>query len=157
MRIKLRKARLDDSKLIYEWRNNKLTREMSLNSNLISWESHCKWFRGALKRKDIVLMICIDAENHQANIAMVRLDIDSNRNSGTVSINLSPNYRGKSLGSECLNAFIDYLDASYKDIIKIRAIIKEENIASIKAFEKAGFLKETELDDNQLEYLYLKS
>ena len=81
MRIKLRKARLDDSKLIHEWRNNKLTREMSLNSNLISWESHCKWFRGALKRKDIVLMICIDAENHQANIAMVRLDIDSNRNS----------------------------------------------------------------------------
>ena len=78
MRIKLRKARLDDSKLIHEWRNNKLTREMSLNSNLISWESHCKWFRGALK-KDIVLMMCIDAENHQANIATVRLDIDSNR------------------------------------------------------------------------------
>ena len=42
--ISVRLASKSDIKDIYEWRNDKITRQMSINSNIVKWENHTKWF-----------------------------------------------------------------------------------------------------------------
>ena len=49
--IKIRNAKENDTKDIFEWRNDEITREMSHSSEIIEWENHCKWFLSSLDSK----------------------------------------------------------------------------------------------------------
>ncbi len=54
---------------------------------------------------------------------------------------LLPEERGKGYGTEAVTIMVDYLFLS-KDIMRIQADIRPENIASQKVLEKVGFKKE---------------
>ena len=128
----------------------------SMSSDLITWDEHEQWYYSALKNKDLLITICdILDDKLRVAIAMVKFELNPTDQSSVISINMDPKARGKSLGQSCLNEAIDYMHSSNKNYKKIIATIKQDNIASQKAFEKAGF-KRSDLHSQAatLQYFY---
>lgn len=141
--IKIRRAKQNDSKDIFEWRNDERTRHMSHTSQIIDWEDHKKWYLNSLDSKSLIMLICED--NRSEKIAIIRFDISIS--SAVISINLNPTKRGKGLAKPCLITSIKFFSKRYFEIKKIIAEIREDNIASQKAFLGIGFTK-YKLKDN---------
>ncbi|WEK53886.1 MAG: GNAT family N-acetyltransferase [Candidatus Cohnella colombiensis] len=130
----LRQATLSDSRTIWEWRNDETTRQMSFDANLVPWETHELWFERSLQNPNRKLYIF---QNESTSVGLIRLDIDNDQ--AEVSINLSPNLRGKGYGTRAIVEMLSVAkDLGIKEII---AKIKPENIASIQSFSSAGFTK----------------
>lgn len=132
--IQFREANSDpdssDSKMIWEWRNDPLTRQMSRNQDFIPWESHKEWYKNS---KNALLI----AMHESQPIGVMRFDsIDPT--TAEININLAPTQRGHGLGTQVLLAASRhaFLHMSLNEIV---AQIKAENAASKKAFEAAGF------------------
>lgn len=128
----------DDSKDIFTWRNDKVTREMFLTTDLVAWEEHELWFENTLKNDTRLLLMCIDTVINE-KICVVRFDLDMNR--ALVSINLAPSMRGKGLAKRCLNDAIIFLKTHTPSIDILDAEIKSINRASIATFRGVGFSK----------------
>jgi len=140
MEISWRKANIQDAELYFNWVNERIVRLNSYHKNEIGYPEHVEWFRNKLESPDCFFYLFID--ENKTPIGQVRID----RSAGEVIIGISidKNYREKGLGNKmlieaCGNYFI-YFPAGV-----INAYIKKDNPASIKIFEKAGFVKEEEL------------
>ena len=131
-----------DSKDIVNWRNDLVTRQMSLTPNKISFNDHSNWYEASLKNPKRCLLLCIDSEIRE-KIGVVRFDrtgIDA-----LISINLAPISRGKGLAAKCLIQSIAYYTTQEPQVKTISAKIKRENIKSSKSFERAGFSFDREI------------
>ena len=135
--IKIRSAKENDSKDIFEWRNDKITRQMSHSSEIIDYENHSRWYSSSLDSESRILLICEDDSNEK--IAIIRFDISES--SAVISINLNPTQRGKGLARSCLIGSIEFFSREYIEINNLIAEIKEDNIASQKTFLGIGFTK----------------
>lgn len=135
--IKIRSAKENDSKDIFEWRNDKITRQMSHSSEIIDYENHSRWYSSSLDSESRILLICEDDSNEK--IAIIRFDISES--SAVISINLNPTQRGKGLARSCLIGSIEFFSREYIGINNLIAEIKEDNIASQKTFLGIGFTK----------------
>jgi RimJ/RimL family protein N-acetyltransferase len=138
--LSVRRANEEDSKVIFDWRNDDWTRKMFRTSELVEWEAHCKWFAATLINADRCLLMC-ETEEGKA-IAVVRFDVE--QESAELSINLSPLGRGKGLAPKCLTLAIDYFEKQYPSVSTFIAEIKTLNMASKKSFEKVGFTLDRE-------------
>jgi RimJ/RimL family protein N-acetyltransferase len=136
----VRKVNDRDSKFIFDWRNDDLTRKMFRTSELVEYEEHCKWFATTLKNANRCLLMCERKDGEP--IAVVRFDVEEQ--SAKLSINISPLERGKGLAPKCLALAKDYFEKQYPFISKIIAEIKTSNLASRKSFEKVGFMLDRE-------------
>jgi RimJ/RimL family protein N-acetyltransferase len=146
--VSVRLAASDDSRDIWEWRNDEATKQMSATLSGVDWEAHSAWYEQSLVNEKRFLYIgCIDAIE---KIGMCRFDMDPRRRIAEVSINLNPRYRRKALSSPLLSAaIVDFLGRCNVDLI---ARIKKVNVGSIKCFTKSGFKFERE----DVEYNYYK-
>ena len=95
----IRKANENDSRDIFEWRNDELTRQMSHTTDLVEWGGHSARFAASLANTKCLLVICED-ESTDEKVAIVRFDIEDER--ALISINLSPKMRGKGKAKGCL-------------------------------------------------------
>jgi len=142
-RITVLRATENDSKDIWEWRNDELTKKMSITTDSVSWETHSSWYQKSLVNQNRYLYIGF--LNDSEKIGMCRLDLDSNTNISEVSINLNPQHRSKKLSSQLLSQTIaKYLEDKNTDLV---ARIKKTNILKIKCFAKCGFTFEREDSD----------
>jgi UDP-2,4-diacetamido-2,4,6-trideoxy-beta-L-altropyranose hydrolase len=133
--IEMRKVTTLDSKNLFEWRNNKKIRDVSINSELIVWDEHQKWFDGVMSDSKCKLLIgMIDGEQ----IGVVRFDIK--QDVAEVSIYLVPvrGYSGK--GKGLLFASEKWLKINYSGIKSINANVLSGNEASKKLFLSSGYL-----------------
>jgi len=144
--IKLRYATLEDSKHIYEWRNDEVTRSMSTNTDIVEWAEHAEWYKSALLNPNKVIIVGEDAKG---KIGMVRLDYNDGSTQAEISINLNPIRRGQNLSSSLINESICF--AKPPNNIRLIAEIKHPNTVSIKCFSKCGFHYDNADDD----YIYL--
>lgn len=130
--LQVRKCRLTDLQLIFDWSNDPLVRSQSFNQEEILLENHIKWFKNKLQNKNSLLLI-----NEYDNIpaGLVRLDIEKDKT--TIGVLIDSLYRGKGLSSIMLiKSTLYYFETFDKPI---NAFIKKSNKLSIRAFEKAGF------------------
>jgi len=129
-------AELHDAALYYKWANDLVVRQNSFNTNEISYQQHIDWFSHKLNSKECFFYLFLNEE--KLPVGQVR--IDKSNNEIVIGISIDENLRGKGLGVQLLNqASTDYLHKfPHAEII---AYIKEENIASIHQFSKAGFIK----------------
>ena len=133
----IRKANDDDSRDIFDWRNDELARQMSHTSDFVDWNGHSGWFAASLTNKNRLILMC-EEESTNEKVAMVLFDVEGNR--ALVSINLSPKMRGKRKAKGCLSDAISFFQKSYSDVRFIDAEIKSINIASQKNFIGVGFV-----------------
>ena len=126
----LRKATPEDASDLLAWRNDPVTRAMSRNSDPVEAAEHARWFQSALQDAACTLLI---GEDDGRKIGMVRL---SRGEETEVSINLNPAVRGRGFSRELLTR------ALAQERGALLAVIKPENLASIRLFEGAGFVLE---------------
>ena len=109
----IRKANDNDSRDIFDWRNDELTRQMCATPAFVEWNEHSSWFAASLTNKNRLILMC-EEESTNEKLAMVRFDVDGNR--ALISINLSPKMRGKRKAKGCLSDAISFFQKSYSDI-----------------------------------------
>ena len=148
--IETRKAEFKDSKTIFEWRNDHLTRAISHTTNIVDWEGHSAWFASSLENKNRLLLLC-ENKNDSKKIAVVRFDVSHPR--ALVSINLAPDMRGKGISKQCLRGSIVIFKSEFPQVTTLDAEIKLKNIASQRLFESVGFFNVGN-DVNTLFYEY---
>ena len=141
----LRKIVDSDKELIFDWANDKTTRENSFNPQIIDFETHSAWFDKKIKDENALYFI---GEINSQPVGIVRFDKE-NENSALVGISIDKNFRGRGLSTALLQqACAEYFKLTeQKNII---AQIKEDNIASIKSFLKAGFVFDKTLKINNM-------
>lgn len=139
--FKVRKATEEDSLDIFEWRNDPVTRLMSFTQTPVSLENHTKWFSASLQNPKREIYI---GEYEGSKIGVVRFD--EREDEAEVSINMNPAFRGKKLA-------LPFLNISLKSKTHVIAKIKENNTASLKLFQRAGFKEKEKIDDF---FIYIK-
>ncbi len=132
----LRSASTADCKRVWEWMNDPTVRQMSFQSDPIPWETHVEWWNAKLRDPSTCLRI---VENRQLGaFGVIRFDLKGNDGEAVVSVALSPNSRGRGLGTQVIqHATLQFLNIT--GLRKVLAYTKEENQASIHAFQKAGY------------------
>jgi UDP-2,4-diacetamido-2,4,6-trideoxy-beta-L-altropyranose hydrolase len=147
--ISIRKAKFEDVDILYIWSNDALVRKQSFISDKIPYDSHCEWFKSKLVSKNTIIFI---VEFNQDSVGVVRFE--SNDKNTTVGISIDEKYRGKGFSKKMLNIGVK---AYFKENdLPVLASIKKDNIASIKSFEKAGFVLLKEEAINGVESLIYK-
>jgi RimJ/RimL family protein N-acetyltransferase len=146
----MRLASSEDSHDVWIWRNEEVTRQMSRNQNLISWQDHNDWFRRSLESSTRVIFI--GTVNSQA-VSAVRYDHHELLESGLeISISVAREWRGVGVGQRSifvsLNSIKDFFPLSNLVVANIRM----QNLASIKAFLKCGFREMSQVERDFLRF-----
>ncbi len=130
--LSFRKANETDMLEVYEWSNDEIVRKNSFNSDAIELETHKKWFKNKIHCKNTLFLIAL-VNNKAAGVVRYELGDDKS----VIGIMISKTYRGQKLASEFLRESAkEYFSTNHQPIL---AYIKKENLASVKAFQKAGY------------------
>jgi len=134
--IELRRASMEDSELLWKWRNDPVVRKQSFSSDAISWQDHLKWLIGKLADSNCWILVGVNEDRKP--VGQVRLDLNGARDA-TVHITVEPAMRDRGYGPAMLVSALDELSrGAAVDIV--HAFIRPDNRASLKAFERAGFV-----------------
>jgi len=130
----MRNVESSDIDDLFKWRNHPVIRENSFNTDPISRDEHERWFQEKSKDPNSQIYIaCFEDKK----IGIVRFDEIGDVIK--VSVMLNPGLLGKGLGSEVIRLGTERFISEKKPCKPVIAEIKKNNIASIKAFEKAAF------------------
>lgn len=132
--VYLREVKADDYTWIWECRNEEQARLNSLHTDVISIEEHTNWMEKSIRIPERKIMIGCDCENR---IAVLRFDVD--KNTATISINISSEYRGKGYSVLFLRYMENVIKEERNEVRILQATVKRNNIASIRAFTKANY------------------
>lgn len=142
----LRPANIEDKKLLFEWRNDPVCRANSINTDLITYDMHCKWFLKQLKSKECNIFICMKEDEP---IGQIRVNYEEKI--GKVSYSVASEYRGRNYGIKMLE-LLEQEETLFSDIIEFNAVVKQDNVASQKCFEKMGYSKEERVGNSLIYY-----
>jgi RimJ/RimL family protein N-acetyltransferase len=131
MSLKLKKIKLEDNQILFKWANLKSVRDNSLNKKKINYNHHLKWLEKYLNKspKHVGKLIYI------RNKAIGFIRLDKKNSFFFISYLISPRFRKKGYATKAIKLLIKNLNNGQK----IVAIVKNNNIASIKIFEKLNF------------------
>lgn len=142
--LAFREVNIDDVDLIYEWANDKETRNASFNSEPIIYEQHVSWFKNKLKDEKVIFKILMD---NDIPVGSVRLELIDNTDSLSdfsktsislayqINYQIAPSMRGKGYGKKLISMLPGLLDKGSMLV----AQVKENNISSIKCFRDNGY------------------
>src|SRR5437899_695344 len=93
--VALRPATWEDSRRIWEWRNEEATREASFNTGEVSYEEHERWFSRKLVDPNTRIFIVADLQGGE--LGYLRFDIKDNE--AEISVTIDKNKRRSGYGS----------------------------------------------------------
>jgi RimJ/RimL family protein N-acetyltransferase len=135
--IVLRPVTHSDCDTIFEMANDPLTRQNAFTTDKIPYDKHVPWFSQKIESELCLFYI---AEIEGNIIGQIRIDCSNDKRCGTISFSVHRDHRGKGYASKILQHTL-----SLPEVRKIDVLIGEvkvANVASQKAFQKAGFKKE---------------
>lgn len=132
--LRIRALEDDDINDLFKWRNHPEVRKKSFNTLILSWNEHERWFK--VKKEDPNTKIYLACRNEQ-KIGSIRFE--DRGEAIKVSVMLNPDFLGKGLGSEVIKLGTERFIEEENSDKPIHAEIKKDNIASFKAFQKAGY------------------
>lgn len=141
----LKKATIENCELIFRWANDEFVRKNSFNSSQINFQDHINWFRSKINSPDCFLFVCYDGQNP---VGQIRIDVEEDV--GIINYMVDGQFRGMGYGTEFLKSVVNEMKKSGAKISKLIGKTKIDNIASRKAFEKAGYISQE--FDNYIEY-----
>jgi UDP-2,4-diacetamido-2,4,6-trideoxy-beta-L-altropyranose hydrolase len=136
--VTLRAAREDDVFLIREWRNDADAVRVSATARPVSKAEHERWFSAVLADRNRRLWV---AEESGRPVGQVRVDLDGS--GGILSIVVAPTDRGRGIGQAMLRGAVGEVDRDGLATM-LTALAREDNMASIHAFEHIGFRRRGE-------------
>lgn len=132
--ISIRRTTIDDCDSMYEWRNAEETRRYIFDAQAIPLETHRIWFANTLNNPNRILLI---GEVDNKPVGVLRYDFSGDE--ALISVYLVPGGQGQGVGSHLISSGSQWLRVNYPHIRIINAEIFKENIASLRAFEAAGY------------------
>jgi len=146
---KIIKAEKKDIERIWEIRNYSSVRGKSGNSKIIGLKDHRKWFYG--KYSENKNNFCFVLVERNKVIGYCRFDYDEEDSGYVLSIAIDPENQSRGLGSRLLEKSLGALQKIKRG--SVLAEVKKDNDASNKLFERNGFKKRKEDENN---YYYIK-
>jgi RimJ/RimL family protein N-acetyltransferase len=127
--ISFRLATEEDAPLLLSWRNDATTRTNSRYSDAVPVDRHLKWLRETLSCSKTKLLV---AEDRGRPIGTVRADCRE----GYIELSwtVAPRDRGRGIGTQMLANSLRAISER-----PLRAMIKPENVASIRMAKACGF------------------
>lgn len=136
MDLLMRDVTIQDSELLFEWRNQTEVRMFSRNQGLITKETHAQWLNNRLKLMPNHPFWMF--ENVLGAIGFVRFDFDSVLNHFEISILINPAFRRKGLGRKILTlAMENCLELNSDSNFFAKA--HKKNLGSQSLFLNCGF------------------
>jgi len=149
-----RPATLQDSRQLWLWRNDAMTRAGSRSSAPVPWDDHLRWLTATFMRTDLMLLV---VEDPGGPVGTVRWDL---RGEGEweVSVTVAPERRGQSLArpllrvaelalsertSEMTRSEVtrsEVTRSSGTDVTAYLAVVHVDNRASVRLFETSGYV-----------------
>jgi spore coat polysaccharide biosynthesis protein SpsF len=131
MTIDLRLATADDARTLYDWRNDPGTRAASFTSDLVVWEDHVAWLSRRLADPAVRLWIAdgvgtVRAERVAPGVAELHVTV-------------APEARGQGRAAPLLDAAALAAGRAL-GVRRVFGRVKESNVASQRAFARAGFI-----------------
>ncbi len=130
----LRRAEPADLDITFKWASDSNVRAFSFSKQIISYEEHKQWFDKKLIDKSCVFLMAYYGNEIIGN---VRFDIEEGK--AIISYLLDPVYHGRGLGTAVLSSGLEYLSRE-NAIIEFSGLVMKQNLPSIKAFERLGFV-----------------
>lgn len=140
--LTLREASVGDARLLFEWANDPVVRAQSFTQATIPWQDHERWFAKKLADARCVLLIAEAARGQP--VAQVRFDLGDD-GSAVISVAVAPEQRGKGYGAAVIARACETLRAR-RGPVTVLAYIRPDNLASQRAFSRAGFSAPVTLD-----------
>lgn len=134
--VYLRKATEKDVGILYEWVNDKETRQNSFDTHIITYEEHLNWFNKMMGDSEQIQYILMDN-----NIPCGQIRLSIMEDMAEISYSISAKYRGIGYGKEIIRLIKERVRMDYPKINKLVAKVKPSNVASLCCFEKNGFEK----------------
>jgi UDP-2,4-diacetamido-2,4,6-trideoxy-beta-L-altropyranose hydrolase len=134
-RLRLRPVRQGDCRLLWEWANDPQTRASAFSSRLVSWDEHTTWFNRSLTDPGCFMFLATD--EHDVPVGQTRFNLKED-GMAEIDVSVNPTRRGAGYGALLISLGVVRLFRQHR-LGCVRALIKAENIASARAFEKAGF------------------
>ena len=132
-KLELRDIAPDDINEMFEWRNNPDARKIFFNPAPVSWDEHKKWFDKKINDQDASMYT---AFLKGEKIGSIRFE--ARENDIKTSVVLKPEFFSKGFGTKIIRMGAERF-VNNKGLGKpVVAEIKKTNIASLKAFTKAG-------------------
>ena len=133
----LRRVNKNDCRDLWLWRNSSKVRKSSFNQKVVNYKTHSLWFSIKLKDKRIKMYIAENSKKEK--IGQVRFESNLAKQA-YINTNLNPKFFNKGLGSKIIKAASRKFMAASPKIKEIIAEVLTENIASQKAFDRAGYI-----------------
>lgn len=133
MDLILRPTTMDDAHDVLAWRNDPQTREASIHTEEIDTDTHIAWFRNVIDDENRNLYIAMMGDE---KVGSIRADLTD----GVYELSwmVAPSCRGQGIGKKLLLGVMEVLEGRF------RAVIKKDNIASMRIAETAGMMLERE-------------
>jgi RimJ/RimL family protein N-acetyltransferase len=129
-----RPATAADADRLLEWRNDAETRAASRSSDPVDPGEHARWLAATLADAGRVLLI-VEAEGAPAGT--LRFDVAGA--AAEISVTVAPERRGGGVAAQAIREGSELVLAAWPRLERIDAVIRQDNPASIAAFERAGF------------------
>ncbi len=134
--LAVRPATMDDTAMVYAWRNDPETRKTAADARPFDYAAHEKWMRATLSNpRRHLLIACVGAQP----VGTIRFD-EGDGQAATVSLYLAPDWPGLGLGGKMLASGENYLASRIQGKCKLRATVIPGNDRSRRMFEGAGYV-----------------
>ena len=132
--LTVRKATQSDSEQFFTWRNDPQVVESSFTQGDIKFPDHLRWYDQKLASDDCALYV-IEYDTEPAG--QVRFDIAGAE--ATINYSLDAAFRGRGLAANSLDQAIAVFSGEHVDVTSFVALVKPDNVASCRVFEKLNF------------------
>lgn len=136
--LHLRPVTAGDVDLLFQWANEKTTRQNAFHKEAIPYETHVGWFERRLEDSDCRIYIGM-AEG--SPIGQIRIErMKEQKETGLISYSVDVEQRGKGYGTGLLLEAEKLCAKEEPLFVKtLTGQVKPENMASSKAFLRAGY------------------
>jgi RimJ/RimL family protein N-acetyltransferase len=151
-KIVISKAELDDAQLYFEWANDRVVRENSVHREPILWDEHIRWFNEKINSGNSTFYLFKTMDKRP--LGQLRFEHEQKQN--WINFSIDKNFRGQGLGEVVIKIAIQQLIREKPGVKEINAVVKPDNIASVRAFEHNSFQLKRTYSVNGEQYLEFK-
>ena len=132
--LRVRPACFQDAELLWQWADDPAVRANSFHPEAIPPAEHIEWYQGKLDSPDTRIWIL---ELDRVPVAQIRYD-RVHTDTAEIDFSVVSDYRGRGLGTKTL-VLTSGMACKELDVKRLKGIVFSSNLASVRAFTKAGF------------------
>ena len=140
--IRLRPVRQEDSRILFEWINNRELVVLNAPFRQISMVEHEQWFDSLGTRKNLAFFMIEDGDSGLAIGSCQLTNIHDVHRSAELQIRIgNPDYQNKGAGSEAVRLLIEHGFDKLK-LHRIMLHVFSTNLRAMHVYRKKGFQQE---------------